>query len=182
MELYAHKPGMDHPAPRFPARAHRAACCAVSPRRRLLRWASWFGVAHAGVMGVVGLRYLWFYVPPSFAAGWAYAALAYAGHISALAYVPLLALLVPMILLIPRASVVVPLGVFLASAGLSLLVLDTLVFAENRYHLGAVTVALLAPRTWAFTAVYFVLGAVVEAMVAGWVWRRTDGPPRRRIG
>src|SRR6267142_816897 len=28
MELYAHKPGMAHPAPRFPARAHRATCCA----------------------------------------------------------------------------------------------------------------------------------------------------------
>ena len=74
---------------------------------------------------------------------------------SALAYVPLLALLVPVILLVPRASVVVPLGVLAASAGLSLLVLDSLFFAENRYHLGAVTLALLAPRTWAFTAVYF---------------------------
>jgi uncharacterized protein len=155
---------------------------AVSPRRRLLRWASWFGLAHACVAGAVGLRYLWYYGPPSPAAGWAYAAIAYAGHMSALAYVPLLALLVPVILLVPRASVVVPLGVLLASAGLSLLVLDSLVFAENRYHLGAVTLALLAPRTWAFTAVYFALGAALEAMVAAWVWRRTAGPPRHRIG
>jgi membrane-anchored protein YejM (alkaline phosphatase superfamily) len=154
----------------------------MSPRRRLLRWTLWFGLAHAGVIGIAGLRYLWHYDPPSPAAGWLYAALAYAGHMSALAYVPLLALLAPVILLIPRPSVVVPFGVVLASAGLSLLVVDSLVFAENRYHLGAVTVALLAPRTWAFAAVYFALGVVVEAMVAAWVWRRTAGPLRSHIG
>ena len=32
---------------------------AVSSRRRLLRWASWFAVANAALLAIIGLRYLW---------------------------------------------------------------------------------------------------------------------------
>ena len=152
----------------------------VSARRRLLRWGSWFAVVNAALMGVVGLRYLWYYftLGPSFA--WLYAVIAYVGHLSALAYLVFL-LLIPVIALIPRPRLVVPLGVLVAGAGVSLLLLDTLVFAENRYHLGVLTASLLAPETWAFLALYFLLGLAIEAMLAGWVWKRTAAPawPRR---
>jgi membrane-anchored protein YejM (alkaline phosphatase superfamily) len=33
----------------------------VGVRRRLLRWGSWFAAANAALLGVVGLRYLWYY-------------------------------------------------------------------------------------------------------------------------
>ena len=111
---------------------------AVSARRRLLRWGSWFAVGNGALMAVVGLRYLWYYfaLGPSFA--WIYVIIAYVGHFSALACLVFL-LMGPLIALIPRPRLVLPLGVFLASAGGSLLLLDTLVFAENRYHLGVLT-------------------------------------------
>ncbi len=132
-------------------------------------------------MTVVGLPYLWYYfaLGPSFA--WVYAVLAYVGHLSALAYLAFL-LLVPVIALIPRPRLVLPLGAFAAGAGVSLLLLDTLVFAENRYHLGVLTASLLAPETWAFLALYFLLGLAIEAMLAGWVWKRTAAPGRPRTG
>ena len=97
--------------------------------------------------------------------GWAYAGLAFVGHLSALAYIPLLPL-VPVMLLIPWPRLVLPLAVFLASVLLSFLLLDSLVFAENRYHLGVLTFSMLEPQTWAFLALYFLLGVAVEAMVA----------------
>src|SRR5262249_25091347 len=50
-----------------------ASATAVGPRRRLFRWAGWFGLAHAALLGIVGLRYLWYYRPVA-PAGWAYAA------------------------------------------------------------------------------------------------------------
>jgi uncharacterized protein len=155
---------------------------AASTRRRLLRWGSWFAAANAGLLAVVGLRYLWYYAAlrPSFA--WLYAIIAFAGQMSLFAYLPFLAVLVPVTLLIPRRSVVVPLGVLLASAVLGFLVLDTLVFAENRYHLGILTASLLAPSTWAFLAVYFLVGVAIESMLAGWVWQRTVAPPRHKVG
>jgi membrane-anchored protein YejM (alkaline phosphatase superfamily) len=134
------------------------------------------------LLGIVGLRYLWYYRPIAPSAGWAYAALAFVGHLSVLAYLPLFVVLLPLIVLAPRARIIVPAGVAVASAGLSLLVLDTLVFAENRYHVGVVTLALLAPTTWVFVVAYFVVAAAIEAMLAAWIWRRTALSPRRAIG
>jgi len=154
----------------------------VSPRRRLLRWASWFGVANAALLAIVGLRYLWHYSAVAPAVGWLFAVLAYVGHLSALAYVPLLVLLAPVILLVPRPRVILPLGVVLAGAGVSFVLLDSLLFAENRYHLNVLTFSLLEPQTFAFLALYFLVGAAIEGMLAGWVWKRTARRPARPIG
>lgn len=154
----------------------------MSARRRLLRWASWFAVANAGLLALIGLRYLWYYVRFSPSVAWVYAILAFVGHLSALAYLPFLLVLAPVILIVPWARLVVPLAVVLASVSFSVLLLDSLVFAENRYHLGILTASLLAPRTWAFLALYFVIGLAIEAMLAHWTWTRTAQAPTRRIG
>ena len=154
----------------------------MSARRRLLRWASWFAVVHAGLLALIGLRYLWYYVRFAPSVAWVYALLAYVGHLSALAFLPLLAVLTPVILIVPWARLVVPVGVVLASVGFSFLLLDSLIFAENRYHLGILTATLLAPHTWIFLGLYFVIGLAIEGMLASWVWKRTAQAPTRRIG
>src|SRR5512147_726329 len=138
----------------------------VGARRRLLRWGSWFAAANVALLGVVGLRYLWYYAALGSSAAWGYAVLAYLGQLSVLACVPYL-LLVPLIVLLPRSSVVLPVGVLLASVTVSFLVLDSLVFAENRYHLSVLSFSLLAPQTWAFLGLYFLLAVAIEAMLAG---------------
>lgn len=150
-------------------------------RRRLLRWGSWFAVTNAALLAVIGLHYLWYYAALGPSAAWVYAGLAFIGHLSFLAYAPYL-LVVPVIVLFPRSSVVLPISVLLAAVILSFLVLDGLVFAETRYHLSVLSFSLLAPQTWAFLVLYFVLGLAIEALLAGWVWRRTATSPRRRIG
>ena len=147
----------------------------------MLRWANGFALANAAFLGVVGLRYLWYYSPLQPLVGWTYAGLAYVGHLSALAYVPLI-LLVPVMMLVPRPWAVLPLAVLVSSVVLSFLLLDSLVFAENRYHLGVLTFSLLERQTWAFLFLYFLLGLAVEAMVAAWIWRRTAFPGMGRIG
>jgi membrane-anchored protein YejM (alkaline phosphatase superfamily) len=153
----------------------------MSGRRQLLRWVSWFALVNAALMGIVGLRYLWEYSPISPAVAWPYAVVAYVGHLTALAYVPLVLLLVPVIVLLPRPRVILSLGVLLASAGVAFMVLDTLVFAENRYHLNVLTFVTLEPPTWAFLALYFLLGVVIESMLAVWAWRRTALPLSPRV-
>ena len=149
-------------------------------RRQLLRWANGFALANAALFAIVGLRYLWYYSPLEPLLGWTYAGLAFVGHLSALAYAPLV-LLVPVMLLIPWPRLIIPLAVSLASILLSFLLLDSLVFAENRYHLGFLTFSMLGPHTWAFLVLYLVLGTVVEGMVALWIWRRVARRPARRI-
>jgi len=98
----------------------------MSARKRLLRWANGFALANAALLAVVGLRYLWYYSPLAPLVGWAYAGLAFVGHLSALAYIPLL-LLVPVMLLIPWPRLVLPLAVLLASVLLSFLVESALI-------------------------------------------------------
>src|SRR6266568_3885250 len=149
-------------------------------RRRLLYWASRFAVVNTALLAVVGLRYLWYYFALTPSPARLYPALAYVGHVAMLAYIPCILVLVPLAMLIPRPPVILPLGVFLASAVLSFFVLDSLVFAENRYHLGVLTATLLAPQTWAFFALYFLLGAAIETMLAVRVWKRTALPATRR--
>jgi uncharacterized protein len=153
----------------------------MSGRRRLLRWANWFALVNVALLALVGLRYLWQYSPLTPAVGWIYAAVTYVGHLAALAYVPLL-LLLPVLVLVPRPRVVLPLGVLLASAAVAFILLDTLVFAEHRYHLNVLTFTILEPHTWAFLALYFLLGTAIEAMLAVWLWRRTVLPSARRVG
>jgi membrane-anchored protein YejM (alkaline phosphatase superfamily) len=154
----------------------------MGARRRILRWAGSFAVANAVLLMVVGLRYLWYYSALTPSTAWLYAIVAYVGHLSVLACVPLLLLLFPVMMLIPQSRVILPFGVVLASAGFSFLLLDSLVFAENRYHLSLLTLTMLAPQTWAFLGFYFLLGAAIETMLAVWLWRRPARSSSRRIG
>jgi membrane-anchored protein YejM (alkaline phosphatase superfamily) len=151
----------------------------VAARRRLLRWGGWFALVNAGVLALVGLRYLWYYAAVGPSVAWIYALAAFVGQMAVFAFLPLL-LLLPVILLIPWPRIIVPLGVCLGSTVLSFLVLDSLLFADNRYHLSVLTFTLLAPQTWAFLALYFVMALAIEAMLALWVWRRTVEAPRHR--
>jgi uncharacterized protein len=151
-------------------------------RRRLLRWANWFALINTVILALIGVQYLWQYrAPMSPAVAWTYALVAYVGHMAALAYSPLL-LLIPVLLLLPRPRLVLPLGVVLSSALVAFLVLDTLVFAEQRYHLNVLTFRILEPITWAFLALYFLVALAIEAMLAVWVWRRTVLEDASRVG
>ncbi|HYS94830.1 MAG TPA: DUF3413 domain-containing protein, partial [Candidatus Acidoferrales bacterium] len=90
----------------------------MAARRRLLRWGSWFALVNAGLLALVGLRYLWYYAVAGPSVAWIYALLAFVGQMAVFAFIPFL-LLVPVVLLIPWPRVVVPLGVFLGSTVLS---------------------------------------------------------------
>ena len=153
----------------------------MSIRRRFLRWSNRFALVNAALLAVVGLRYLWYYFALTPSPAWLYAIVAFMGHVAMLAYIPIALVLVPVTMLIPRPPAILSVGVFLASAVLSFLALDSLVFAENRYHLGILTITLLAPPSWAFFALYFLLGTAIEAMLAVWVWKRTALSATRRI-
>jgi len=153
----------------------------MAARRRLFRWGSWFALVNAGLLVLVGLRYFWYYAWQGPSPALIYAALALVGQMSVFAYVPFL-LLVLAIVVFPQPRVVVPLGVLLGSTILSFIVLDSLLFADNRYHLSVLAFTLLAPHTLAFLAIYFAAGLAIEAMLAHWIWRRTVDAPRLRVG
>jgi hypothetical protein len=150
-------------------------------RRRLLRWGGWFALVNAGLLALIGVRYLWHYTAPAVPTAWLYVLVATAGHWAALAYIPFLLVLAPASLLVPRPRVILPLGVALASLGVTVTLLDSLIFAEHRYHLSFLTFSLLESSTWMFTGLYLVVIGVIEAVLAAWLWRRGAALPRHRV-
>ena len=155
---------------------------ADKPRRTLLRWLGWFGAANAGLFAIVALRYLWIYDFPNDWLGNLYVILAFVGQFAVLACVPMFILLAPLVLLVPSRRIVMPLGVLLMAVGLSLLFLDTNVFAEHRFHLSALTAALFETTTWVLTGILFVIFIVFESILAGIIWRRFATAPESRGG
>jgi membrane-anchored protein YejM (alkaline phosphatase superfamily) len=144
------------------------------PERRsaLFRWIGWFAAVNGGLFALVGVRYLLLYPLPADAVGTVYAILAFIGQCALLAALPLFLTLTPIVLVLPRRRVVMAAGVIVASVGLSLLFLDTNVFAEHRFHLDLLIARLFDWSTWLLTAVVFVTLLVFQSILAGIVWRR----------
>ena len=144
---------------------------ANNSRRHLLRWAGWFAAANTAVFALVAQRYLWSYPFPDDWPGLLYAGLAFVGQVAMLASIPLLLILPLVILAVPSRRLVVTLGVLIASVGLSVLFLDTNVFAEQRFHLSRLIMELFEWFTWTMLVVFFVIILVFQSMLAGILWR-----------
>lgn len=151
------------------------------PRAALLRWAGWLFNVNAGLMVLLGVRYLMHAPAPADPLTAAYMATAYLGQLALLGYLPYLLLVLPLTLLWPRPAVIRPLAVALAAATLAALLLDTLVFAQNRFHLNALIVAILGYKTWAFGALYFLIFVSVHFFVGRALWSAL-GRGRLRYG
>ena len=117
------------------------------------------------------LRFLLYYPVEPDALGIVYAVLAYVGHFALLAALPVGLIVVPLACIVRRRAVVTAVAVLLAGASLALLVVDGNVFAEQRYHLTPLTVALFETPTWVFIALIGVFALTFEALLAGYVWR-----------
>lgn len=155
---------------------------APAGRVRLLKWASWFAVLNAAVMGIVALRYLLRFPFPDDPVAILYVFLAYTGQFTLLAYLPFLLLLLPLALLVPRPKLLVPVAIIVFSAILALLTVDSLLFGRNHFHLSPLTIRILGAGTWGFAALYFAIFAAIEWFLARWTWRRFSPPGRRNRG
>lgn len=147
-------------------------------RRELYRWAGWFCAVNAGLYLLVALRYLPLWSWPDGAVATLYVPLAMAGQMAVLAIVLPFLVLGPLIAAWPSRRVVTAVAVLLAAAALVLLVLDSNVFVERRFHLSLFTAALFGTATWIFTAVVFLIALAFEAMLAGIIQRWLAGRPR----
>lgn len=110
------------------------------PLRERVRWASWLIVANSLVALMIGLRYLPWITVTDIGTGF-YVALAMVAQFSLLAWLfglPLIALslILPQPLLRPAATL-------LGTAGLALLLLDTVVYHQFRFHLSGFVLELM---------------------------------------
>jgi hypothetical protein len=146
-------------------------------RRPLLRFAGWFTAANVTLCFLVGLRYLFLYQWPDSALGIAYAPLAMLGNFTLLLALAMTLALGPLVAIGPLRRTVMTVAVIVAALVLALLVLDTIVYAERRMHLGLLVAVLFEPVTWIATALVFAVALAFEATLAGMLWRWLEKRP-----
>ena len=149
-------------------------------RRTLFRWAGWFALANALVFGLVSLRYFGGGVPAITPLSAIYLVAVYIGHHVLLTVVPLFLLASPVILLVPRRRVVTVLGVVLFALLLALMMLDSLLWSQSRFHINALTLKILGWQSWFFAGFIFLIGLFFESMLARSTWNFVLAQKRRR--
>jgi len=151
-------------------------------RGLLIRWSAWFGIVNAALFGLIGARYLLIYGWPDDSLATLYIMFAYIAQFSLLGFIPMALLGCIASLIWPRKFFVLLAGVLVGSLGLSLMVLDTNVFEQYRFHLSALSVALFDASTWVLTGVVFVALLGFQTMLAGSVWNFVSARRARRGG
>ncbi len=141
-------------------------------RATLLRWLGWFGLINACLCAVVGLRYLLAFGPPASALAWVYLATASIGQFALLGILPVFLLVFPLVVLAPGKRLTMTVAVLLAALVLSLVVLDTNIFAQYKYHLSRLTMEIFDTSTWVFAGTLVILLTLFQSLIATNVWQR----------
>ena len=148
-------------------------------RKSLFRWAGWFALANSVVFGLVSLRYFSGGLPAGTALSTVYLVAVYIGHHVVLTAAPLFLLATPLILVFPRRRAVTILAVVLFASMIALMMLDSLLWSQSRFHLNALTMKILGWQSWVFAAVIFVVGLFFQSLLARSVWGWVEARPRR---
>jgi len=149
-------------------------------RKELFRWAAWFALANALVFGLVSLRYFGGSAPAETALAWIYLVSVYIGHHVLLTVVPMFLLATPLIVILPRRRLLTVAAVVLFSGMIALMMLDSLLWSQSRFHVNALTLKILGWQSWVFTAVIFTIALFFESLLARSVWSWVLAPKPRR--
>lgn len=149
-------------------------------RKTLFRWAGWFALANSLLFGLVSLRYFGGGVPADTALAWSYLVTVYVGHHVLLTVVPMFLLATPLVLLFPRRRVLTVAAVLLFALLIALMMLDSLLWSQSRFHINALTMKILGWQSWVFAGVIFAIGLVFESLLARSVWHFVLARKRRR--
>lgn len=152
---------------------------AIENRRQLYRWLGWFAMANAIIFGLISLRYLSGGPDGSSALAWIYLVTIYISHHSWLALLPLLLLVSPFILLKPSLRWTKTLAVLLMALMIAVILLDSLLWSQSRFHINILTLKILGSSSLIFAVVMFVIAIVFESLLAGRVWSWVVSAPNR---
>ena len=158
-------------------------------RADLLRWCGWFFLCTAALFLLLALRYLPVVDLPEGAASRAFTVMMFVSQGALMTAVGVL-LVTPLVLLVPRRWLVIPVSCLLALAALALTIIDGYVWQQYRLHLDASIWNLVAGgafgETFVFaTRTWLKLGLILLALgaaLAGCAWLAARMVRRRRGG
>ncbi len=154
---------------------------------QMVSWGHWFALFNILLSLVIGSRYLFIADWPTTLAGRIYSYVSIIGHFSFLVFATYLLILFPPTFIVGSQRLMRFLSVILATAGMTLLLIDSEVFTRFHLHLNPIVWQLVInpdenemARDWQLMFISVPVILLLELVFATWSWQKLRSLTRRR--
>ncbi|MFW7586230.1 LPS biosynthesis-modulating metalloenzyme YejM [Escherichia coli] len=154
---------------------------------QMVSWGHWFALFNILLSLVIGSRYLCIADWPTTLAGRIYSYVSIIGHFSFLVFATYLLILFPLTFIVGSQRLMRFLSVILATAGMTLLLIDSEVFTRFHLHLNPIVWQLVInpdenemARDWQLMFISVPVILLLELVFATWSWQKLRSLTRRR--
>ncbi|EFN4847805.1 cardiolipin transport protein PbgA [Escherichia coli] len=154
---------------------------------QMVSWGHWFALFNILLSLVIGSRYLFIADWPTTLAGRIYSYVSIIGHFSFLVFATYLLILFPLTFIVGSQRLMRFLSVILATAGMTLLLIDSEVFTRFHLHLNPIVWQLVInpdenemARDWQLMFISVPVILLLELVFATWSWQKLRSLMRRR--
>ena len=154
---------------------------------QMVSWGHWFALFNMLLAMVLGSRYLFVADWPTTLAGRVFSYISLVGHFSFLVFSTYLLILFPLTFIVMSQRLMRFLSAILATAGMTLLIIDSEVFTRFHLHLNPVVWELVinpdqneTARDWQLMFISVPVILLVEMLFATWSWQKLRSLTRRR--
>ncbi|EFL7151844.1 cardiolipin transport protein PbgA [Escherichia coli] len=154
---------------------------------QMVSWGHWFALFNILLSLVIGSRYLFIADWPATLAGRIYSYVSIIGHFSFLVFATYLLILFPLTFIVGSQRLMRFLSVILATAGMTLLLIDSEVFTRFHLHLNPIVWQLVInpdenemARDWQLMFISVPVILLLELVFATWSWQKLRSLTRRR--
>ena len=154
---------------------------------QMVSWGHWFALFNILLAMVLGCRYLFVADWPTTLTGRIYSWMSLVGHFSFLVFATYLLILFPLTFIVMSQRLMRFLSAILATAGMTLLLIDSEVFTRFHLHLNPVVWELVinpdqneTARDWQLMFISVPIILLIEMLFAPWSWQKLRSLTRRR--
>lgn len=154
---------------------------------QMVSWGHWFALFNILLSLVIGSRYLFIADWPTTLAGRIYSYVSIIGHFSFLVFATYLLILFPLTFIVGSQRLMRFLSVILATAGMTLLLIDSEVFTRFHLHLNPIVWQLVInpdenemARDWQLMFISVPVILLLELVFATWSWQKLRSLTRRQ--
>ena len=154
---------------------------------QMVSWGHWYALFNILLSLVIGSRYLFIADWPTTLAGRIYSYVSIIGHFSFLVFATYLLILFPLTFIVGSQRLMRFLSVILATAGMTLLLIDSEVFTRFHLHLNPIVWQLVInpdenemARDWQLMFISVPVILLLELVFATWSWQKLRSLTRRR--
>lgn len=156
---------------------------------QMIGWGHWFALFNILFAFILGSRYLFVSDWPASLAGRIYAFTSWIGHFSFIVFAAYLLIIFPLTFVVMSQRLLRFLSAIVATAGLTLILVDSAVFNRFHLHLNPVVWELVInpdqseqARDWQLMFISVPAIFLVEMLFATWSWQKLRSLNRRRFG